>query len=405
MRRVLERLRPIVIPLLVGSLGAWLALLLAGPVRYPVGPFDVELFARPGAPVTEIHLPPFGRIRADTHRAPLHLSATLTEFAAPELTSSLRSGGTHGIVRQVERDGAIAVRRHARASAAVALAGAATAGVVAFRRRWRPVAGSLLAGGVIFLLTAGTTVATYRSSAFLEPTFTGSLTLAPRLLGPVRGATDRIEDFRAELTRIVDGAVRAYGVIAAQPPSTSRVVALHISDVHASPVGMDVAQRLAEAFEVDLVLDSGDITTFNTPLEQEILARIPDFGIPYVFVRGNHDSPATTAQIAAYPNVHVLEDETVEVLGLRVHGLPDPELTPANPDRAGERERIRLLRERGEVAAERFRAAGEPPDVLLVHDERMAEPLAGVVPLVLGGHFHRTEARVLEGTPFLRVGT
>jgi hypothetical protein len=43
--------------------------------------------------------------------------------------------------------------------------------------------------------------------------------------------------------------------------------------------------------------------------------------------------------------------------------------------------------------------------VVAVHDDRMAESVAGRVPLVISGHFHKPSARVVDGTLFLRVGT
>jgi hypothetical protein len=46
-----------------------------------------------------------------------------------------------------------------------------------------------------------------------------------------------------------------------------------------------------------------------------------------------------------------------------------------------------------------------PPDIVAVHDDRMAEDAAGLAPLVASGHFHVNEATVRDGTLFLRVGT
>jgi hypothetical protein len=50
-------------------------------------------------------------------------------------------------------------------------------------------------------------------------------------------------------------------------------------------------------------------------------------------------------------------------------------------------------------------ALPEPPDIVLVHDDRMAAGVAGLVPLVLAGHFHDNRDEVRDGTLFLRVGT
>ena len=62
-----------------------------------------------------------------------------------------------------------------------------------------------------------------------------------------------------------------------------------------------------------------------------------------------------------------------------------------------------------EAAAERVTAdvsaLAEPPDIVLVHDDRMAAGVAGTVPLVLSGHFHDNRDEVIDGTVFLRVGS
>jgi hypothetical protein len=50
-------------------------------------------------------------------------------------------------------------------------------------------------------------------------------------------------------------------------------------------------------------------------------------------------------------------------------------------------------------------ALPEPPDIVMVHDDRMAAGLPGLVPLVLAGHFHENRSEVIDGTVFLRVGT
>ena len=56
-----------------------------------------------------------------------------------------------------------------------------------------------------------------------------------------------------------------------------------------------------------------------------------------------------------------------------------------------------------EVAAD-IEALPEPPDIVVVHDDRMAADVA-VVPLVVSGHFHENRDQAIDGTVLLRVGT
>lgn len=390
----------------VGLAGTWLALLAAGRADYAVGPFRVELYARPGLGHTEIALPPFGRLDADTHWGPIRLTATLREVGATELSEVVQHKGVAGLAREVEDEGVAALRIHGWRSLGVAVIGALALGLMLFRLRWRRVLVAGLSGAVLFGASATLAWATYRPEAFTAPTYRGSLALAPQLIGPIREATGRIQDFRAELQRLLGGAVDAYTELATVVPETGTAVSLvHISDVHSSPLGMDFAQRLAEAFRVDLLVDTGDLTSFGSPPEQFITSRIRDFQVPYVFVPGNHDSPATSTSVGAQPNGIVLDGQAAEVAGLTIYGAGHPVFTPDPTADITDQEFAEAARRAAVPVAEDLAALDPPADILAVHDDRMAEASVGLVPLVLSGHFHRDGARMEDGTAFLRVGT
>ena len=390
--------------LVVGAAGATLALLLAGRLRYPIGPFSVELLARPGLPVTQIALPPLGEIRAETHLAPLALRATLQSIDPGRLTALVRERSVESLVLLVERAGADAFRSYAIRAWGIAVAGSAVAALIVFRRHRRAVIGAFVSGALFVTALGGVTWLTYRPQAFQEPTYTGSLGLAPELIGPIRQAGERIAALRSELDRLVRGTVTAYGELTERPaPATDSTVVLHISDIHASPLGMDFAQQLAETFRADLVIDTGDITSFGSEFESAVLDRIPGFRIPYVFVRGNHDSSSAAVEIEDLPNGETLSGETIMVEGISIAGAAHPLFTPNQRPRHTDEEIEAALDQAGTALADAL--AGEVPDVLAVHDDRMARPMAGRVPLVISGHFHRFSADVVDGTLFLRVGS
>ena len=398
-RLLLPRLAPWATAVLVALAGSWLALLAAGRSDHRLGPFTVELFARPGSGLTEIALPPLGQIRADTHLAPVRLTATLDRVDPDQLNRAVSAGGVEGLVRTVERGGLEATRAHGIRAALVALAGALGAGLLlrnrsAFRR-------TAVAGGILVAIAVGGTWLGYRPEAFAEPAYTGSLRLAPDLIGPIHRATRRIEVFREELDRLVRGTVEAYGAVTTGPgPSEDATVVLHVSDVHSSPLGMDFAQQLADTFAADLVVDTGDLTSFGSRLEGVLLERIPEFGVPYLFVRGNHDSVDIGTQVEAQPNGETLESETATVVGLTVFGAAHPLFTPER--RFSDEEIAEMVAEAGADMADLVGSLYRLPDVVLVHDDRMAADLAGTVPLVLSGHFHRFDADVVDETIFLQ---
>lgn len=405
-RPILLRIARFSVPVLVGLIGAWLGMFVVARSTVSMGPFRVQIVSTFGRGVTVVGLPPFGRLTADTHRAPLHFSATVREVDVPKLTETITEGGIDRLALEVRRDSLDQVFPFALRLLAAALIGSVVVALVAFRTNWRAVALAVV-GTLVFV--GGSEVvawASYRPAALLKPTYSGTLALAPRLIGPARTAIDRIDEFRAELTRILEGAARVYSTIQASPSAVgNEIKVLHISDIHLSPLGMEFGREVATAFDVDFVVDTGDTTSFGTPVEQLILTEIAGFGRPYVFVRGNHDSLDLQDAVRRIPNAVVLNGESKHVKGLTVYGRGDPVFTPN-----------RLSGLDDEEVAERVRAAGpgilfdvtrldQPPDIVAVHDDRMAEAAAGYVPLVISGHFHEPSAKEKDGTLFLRVGS
>src|SRR5699024_12605402 len=64
------------------------------------------------------------------------------------------------------------------------------------------------------------------------------------------------------------------------------ITVLHVSDIHDNPQAYDVIEQLHTQFAIDAVIDTGDIVSWGTPLENELLRRIGTLDIPYVYVRG-----------------------------------------------------------------------------------------------------------------------
>jgi predicted phosphodiesterase len=392
----------------VGLIGAWLGMSLASNSTVSVGPFHVELDAGFGIGQTRLGLPPFGAITADTHLSPVAISATLRDVGVERLTEIVGSRGIDGLVEDVERDVRDRMRFLAFRALLVGVAGAAILALLVFRRRWRLVATSVVSALVGVALCELLLLATFDPAAFAEPTYSGSLELAPELIGPVNEATERIDDLRGGLEQIVDGTARAYTALNALPlaPGGDDTIALlHISDIHASPLGMDFAREVARGFDVDLVVDTGDLTSFGTPVENLIVSRIPAFGRPYVFVRGSHDSIELQAQVARQPNAVVLDGSVRTVAGLRMFGLGHPAFTPARGVPVDDEAFAELARSAGATIAADLDGLDEPVDLIAVHDDRMAEAVAGRVPIVISGHFHETSASAVNGTLFLRIGT
>jgi predicted MPP superfamily phosphohydrolase len=389
----------------VGIAGTWLGVALGARRGADLGPFDVQLSAGFGRGQTEIVLPPLGRITADTHTAPLTFGATLREVDVQELTRQLRDRS----VRQIADDIGDSARNHVAPFAfqllGVGVLGALVVAALVFRTNWRAVLLSLV---VPVTVVGGSGLAvwlTYDSNAFHAPRFSGSLALAPRLVGEVETAAARIDAFRLELQRIVSGAARVYSQIQTRQFPGDQIRVLHIADVHLSPLGMEFARQLAEAFDVDVVVDTGDLTSFGTPAEDLIARFVPAFGRPYLFVPGNHDGPSIEAAMAGVPNVTVLDGTLVEKAGITFYGLGHPVFTPNKEAAVEDAEFEERARRAGERILSDVVRMPTAPAIVAVHDDRMAESVAGRIPVVVSGHFHQPSARVLQGTLFLRTGT
>jgi predicted phosphodiesterase len=392
-------------PILVGIAGAALALQAFAKTTIDAGPFQVQLEADFGRSVTDISLPPLGRLRADTHGAPLHLRASLREVDVEELQDGLRRG-IDSVAAEVERNTLDEAGRFGAWMVLVGIAGAAALGLVAYRNRWLEVLRATVAGLVVVVLSVGFTAIGFDTAAFQAPSYTGSLRLVPQLFGPVEGAIERVGYFRDELRRVVAGAARAYAAVESNPLGRGdEVRVLHVSDIHLSTLGYGFAQELARSFDVDLVIDTGDTTSFGAPDEEFILSEVPEFELPYVWVRGNHDAASFQDALASLDRTVVFDGQTEEVDGFTIYGLGHPYFNEQRGSPVGDEEVEALVTAAAEQVVADLSALAEPPDIVLVHDDRMAEGVAGMVPLVLSGHFHESRAEVVDGTLYLRVGT
>ena len=87
-------------------------------------------------------------------------------------------------------------------------------------------------------------------------------------------------------------------------------------------------RQVVDQFQVDGVLDTGDITDWGSEPENRLITSVGTLDVPYVYIRGNHDSAATAALIAAQPNATVLAGTAGDRGG---HRRSSASPTPASP--------------------------------------------------------------------------
>jgi predicted phosphodiesterase len=389
----------------VALTGALIAVLLFGRISAPIGPFDATLAFRPAGGGAAVSVPPLGALSVDVYDGPLRLDVAL-QRVDQERAQALAADPVRlsGVVDRVSADLRSAVVRLAWTTAGLALAGTAVTSLVITRRRREP----LIAAGlttVVLLGTAGLGAATWRPQALSQPTYTGLLVNATSLIGSAEDIAARFDAYRASLEDLVGNVGTLYAALSSLPEpggSGDTVALLHVSDLHLNPAGFDLVRQVAEQFGVDGVLDTGDITDWGSEPENRLITSVGDLGVPYVYIRGNHDSAATAALVAAQPNATVLDGSAVTVAGIEIAGIPDPRFTPdksTGDDAAGDD----VLEESGSALAEFVEELPAPPAVAMVHDPRQARPLAGVVPLVLAGHTHERKVSELDDGTLLMV--
>ncbi len=137
------------------------------------------------------------------------------------------------------------------------------------------------------------------------------------------------------------------------------------------------------------------------PLRPRLLKSINRLPVPYIFIPGNHDSPAVIDYIRELENVIILEGNTLNMDGLLITGLKDP---------AAQSRHIRIpltatLEEYQEGLMTLFQQLERTPDIVAVHNIQLASPLIGEVPAIFHGHSHSMKVVQKEGTVIIDAGT
>ncbi|WP_235978829.1 metallophosphoesterase family protein [Streptomyces lycii] len=389
-------------------IGAWLGLLIVGSVRTPVGPMDTRMTLRPSfSGGTKINVSPLGALELRSHAAPLRLDVDVDQLN-PERSQALVNHPERiaGLQEEITGDVTAGTTDLAVRSVVAVVSGATALGLAVYRRPRRAAA----AGGLALALLAASGVAAYATwnpKSVLEPKFSGLLSSAPSVVGSARNIVSDFDVYQQELARLVTNVTKLYDATATLPtyqpdPTTMRV--LHVSDIHLNPAAWHIIESLVEQYEIDVIIDSGDTMDHGTAAENGFLDPVSDLGAPYVWARGNHDSEETQESLERRKGVHVLDDgEPVNVAGLRIAGIGDPQFTPDRSVKPSGDDEERAAGRELAAAIRAEKAAGEPVDIAVAHNPEAARETAGTVPLVLAGHTHNRKTHTLDGGTRLMV--
>jgi predicted phosphodiesterase len=181
---------------------------------------------------------------------------------------------------------------------------------------------------------------------------------------------------------------------------------LLVSDIHGANQ-YPVMKRIVDDEKITAVIDSGDLLNFGSVTEAElagIFTSIKNLGVPYIFVRGNHDAASPADQtllrrMQSIPNVVLLEptQNTYTLLGVngvQIAGFNDPRFFGDDNKNITQKE---------QPAADLFNktfADRPPPDIVVTH-EPVAVKMVSSATLLVNGHLHKDE---LDGNR-IGVGT
>lgn len=401
--RRLSWLKTFLLALFMGGLGTLILLFL--PVRIPVQ-FDgfkvevgVHLF-RQGE--TILRLPPLGEISAATHHTPLALEVTLLEASSQGVRGVLTTSQNEGVIQTLGSNARrLAGELLVGLSLAGVLLGALAGRILSQKPRWFSLLTGMTGGGMTFILLVAT-VWSYDPGAFRQPKYRGALSAAPWMMELAEKGLAELDSLGERLQVISDNLAQTMSRLEAGEPGLKAggdLRILHVSDLHNNPAAVKFMSQVIRNFQVDAVVDTGDLTDYGTAIEMDLLGRISQLRVPYFFVPGNHDRQQALRVAGRFPNFHLLEGETT-FHGLRIWGVPHP----AFRTNQGPGENDLNWEQIGTEMLARL-TQGSPPDVLAVHDPRLARKAAGTVPVILYGHTHRLKVSLQESSVLIDAGT
>ena len=280
--------------------------------------------------------------------------------------------------------------------------------LLAFRSFKRSVI-SFILSLVISSAVAISAYLSYQPQAITQPVYRGLVQAAPSLIGSAKDIADNFDKYRDQMAGLLSNVTTLYNAgenLQDYSLPDDSIKVLHISDLHLNPQGWDMVKLLTKNFKVSVIVDTGDISDHGTPAEDPYLAEIGKLKVPYIYVRGNHDSKHTQEVISNFPNAYVLDNSAILINGLTFAGVGDPRFTPDKSEEYNEINDLDVATTARSFATYlRGAISGEPikPDLILVHDPAMSKELLSLSPLILAGHLHHRSSKFLDETTQLMV--
>lgn len=354
---------------------------------------------------TVIDIPPVGEVMAHTHRSPLLLKLSLNSIDLDRLKAMLNQQTSQDtLMQEAQKLVMEQMKKFVAITLALSFFGGAF-GVLVFQRK---KAKEILAGGLIGLFTVALllslTYKTFDIQKFRNPEYEGAIKAAPWMISLVQDGITTVNTWGKEMRLI---ATNLYGLfqrvetLKEVSTSESEIKVLHVTDIHNNPASFDFIDQVVKTFGVDVVVDSGDISDFGTPLETALLERIKKVKVPYVFVPGNHETQGIITELKKIPNVTVVEGGVINMKGLNIAAIEDPSAlsqdyhSPKPDEITAYRDKLQKIIDQSKVE----------PDIVVAHNPKIAGNFWGKYPLVLCGHDHQYKIKVKPDSVMIDAGT
>lgn len=394
----------ITLPLFLSLVCALIFINLFSSMNFHYQGFEFQInvaFLKPAQ--TLVELPPVGVIKVKTHLPPLQLNVKLESINLEQIKNFLAEVPSQSVLAAQAKQKIMQVLRIFVVKIFLLAALGGLFGVfLTHCKNWKVY----LAGALLAIVFTGTfllsTILTYNTNEFATPEYDGALEAAPWVIGAAEKTLDKLNLLKQQMTFLADNVHKLSQQMdniqpVAQTQAQADLKILHVSDIHNNPAAFDFIEKTAELFNVDMILDTGDISDFGTPLEALLLERLKELDTPYLFVPGNHDTPQIIEAMKNIPGVTIVEGST-EINGVKITGIPDPAAYTNDVTPVGKDELSKFLQPRIEDLPENV-------DLLATHQPEAAEFFAGKAPVLLVGHTHKQSIIELENSIMINAGT
>ena len=195
--------------------------------------------------------------------------------------------------------------------------------------RWSAVVASVWVASCV--ATFGVIGVTYQPERLDSFTTTGILGTVQRnadLLEGVETRAEQVTPYLKNLLALSAALQDKYAPQALDQPVAARL--LLVSDIHGANQ-YALMKTIVEQERIDAVIDSGDLVNFGSATEADaagIFKGIASLGVPYLFVKGNHDARSDVDRelldrLAKVRNVVLLEPDDQTYAVESIHGRAD----------------------------------------------------------------------------------